>query len=71
MTFDPATVEELAGSPRLPAMRSLFQAIAAGKSAQEVWRMTGKVTTDLNAIERSRIPDLVRAALQERDREHN
>ena len=67
MTFDPGTVEELAGSPRLPAMRALFAAISAGKPAQEVWKMTGAVTIGLNAIERSRIPDLVRAELKNRD----
>jgi hypothetical protein len=69
--FDVGSVHELSDSPRLSVMKAVFKAIAAGKHADEVWKMTNTATIGLNAIERSRLPDLVRAALEEREKEHN
>ena len=66
MVFDPATVEELRDSPRLPAMGAIFKAIAANKAANEVWALTSKTCQQLNAVERHLIPDLVRAELKKR-----
>lgn len=64
--FDPASVDMLRNSPRLAEMREPFKAIAAGKPEQEVWALTGRISTKLNAIERDKLPDLVRAELKRR-----
>lgn len=64
--FDPASVDELKNSPRLPAIREVFKAIAAGKPEHEVMALAGKTTINLNGIEREKLPALVRAELKKR-----
>jgi hypothetical protein len=50
--FDPATHDLLRDSPRLPAIKEVFRAIATNKPALEVRKMAAKLMIELNAVER-------------------
>jgi hypothetical protein len=50
--FDPAKHPELSKSPRLPAIKEVFLAIANGKPALEVRKAAVRLMHDLNAVER-------------------
>jgi hypothetical protein len=63
-TFDPASHEELAHSHRLPEMRALFHAIAAGKPRRELWGQLNKLTQKLSAAEREALVALFMKAIK-------
>ena len=60
--------ETFRDSPRLTAIQSVFKLMErTDVTVNEIWAKTSKVMQDLNAEERARLPDLVRAKLVDRE----
>lgn len=60
--------ETFKDSPRLKAIESVFRLIERPDATIEtIWAKTGKVMTELNALEREALPAFVRAELKDRE----
>jgi hypothetical protein len=65
--FNPSNHDQLRDSPRLSAIKLIFEAIEAHKPARDVQAIAGKIFINLNAVERDVLPGLINKELSRRD----